>query len=103
MMKTKIKRVEAGVVFILLPPVTARAEYPVVTTEALLSLMDQKTDFLLVDTRSKEEYQEANIRGAVSIPEKQFEELHKSGALRGMERSRHAGGEVRPASPERQE
>lgn len=79
-MKANMKKMKLGAALVLLVaalllPATTRAEYPVVSTDALLSMMDKKTDFLLVDARSKEEYQEAHIRGAVNIPEKQFEEL----------------------------
>ncbi len=79
-MKKKMKRIQIGAAFILLVaalllPEKARADYPVMSTEALQSMTKQKKDFLLVDTRSKEEYQEAHISGAVNIPEKQFEEL----------------------------
>lgn len=51
----------------------AEAEYRVVATEQLKGMIDEKKEFILVDTRTTEEYQEAHIRGAVSIPEKGFE------------------------------
>lgn len=52
----------------------AETEYRVVSTDDLKAMIDARTAFLLVDTRSKEEYQEAHIIGAVSVPEKGFEE-----------------------------
>jgi rhodanese-related sulfurtransferase len=36
--------------------------------------MDDKKDFMLIDARTREEYQEAHIAGALSIPEKSMEE-----------------------------
>jgi len=51
----------------------AEKECPVVTTEQLKALMDEKKEFVLVDTRTSEEFQEAHIRSAISIPEKTFE------------------------------
>lgn len=55
---------------------TARAAekgFRVVSTVELKSMMDEKKSFILVDTRTSEEFQEAHIKGAVSIPEKNFE------------------------------
>lgn len=53
---------------------SAENEHPVVTTEQLRTMMDEKKVFLLVDTRTAEEFEEAHIKGAISIPEKVFEE-----------------------------
>src|SRR5512136_3118373 len=58
-------------------PVSALAaekEFRVVSTAELKSMMDEMRNFVLVDTRTPEEFQEAHIKGAVSIPEKVFEE-----------------------------
>jgi rhodanese-related sulfurtransferase len=37
-------------------------------------MLDEKTQMVLIDARTKEEYQEAHIQGAISIPEKEFDE-----------------------------
>lgn len=52
----------------------AETEFRVIATAELRALMDEKKDLVLVDTRTPEEFQEAHIKGAVSIPEKVFEE-----------------------------
>lgn len=52
----------------------AESEFRVIATAELKALMDEKKDLVLVDTRTPEEFQEAHITGAVSIPEKVFEE-----------------------------
>jgi len=60
----------------VLAPASIRAagkEFRVVSTVELKSMMDEKKSFVLVDTRTSEEFQEAHIKGAVSIPEKNFE------------------------------
>jgi rhodanese-related sulfurtransferase len=51
----------------------AEPDLPTISTEALKALMDEQKPFVLVDTRTPEEFQEAHIRNAVSIPEKTFE------------------------------
>jgi rhodanese-related sulfurtransferase len=51
----------------------ADIEYRVVSTEQLKTMIDEKKEVVLVDTRTAEEFQEAHIRGAISIPEKTFE------------------------------
>ncbi len=51
------------------------AEYRVIATEQLKTLLDEKKELALIDTRTREEYQEAHIPGAVSVPEKSFEEF----------------------------
>lgn len=38
-------------------------------------MMDNKDSFLLIDARTKEEYDEAHIPGSVNIPEKKFDDL----------------------------
>jgi len=45
-----------------------------ISTDNLKKMMDEKKTFLLVDARSTQEYQEAHISGAISIPEKSLEE-----------------------------
>lgn len=48
--------------------------FKTVTTDQLKMMMDDKKDFVLIDTRTREEFQEAHIAQAVNIPEKNFEE-----------------------------
>jgi rhodanese-related sulfurtransferase len=45
-----------------------------VSTDELKRMIEEKKDFLLVDARTAEEYEEAHIAQAISIPEKSFEE-----------------------------
>lgn len=52
----------------------AEADFRVVSTDQLRIMIDEKNEFLLIDTRTREEYQEAHISGAVSLPEKSFEQ-----------------------------
>lgn len=51
----------------------AAGDYPVVTTDQLKAMIDEKRDFLLIDARTPEEYAEAHIVGAVNVPEKTFD------------------------------
>jgi rhodanese-related sulfurtransferase len=46
----------------------------VITTDQLKAMIDGKKELVLIDARTKEEYQEAHIDGALSIPEKYFDE-----------------------------
>jgi rhodanese-related sulfurtransferase len=52
----------------------AETEFKVITTDQLKAMIEEKNDFLLIDARTKDEYQEAHIANALSIPEKNFEE-----------------------------
>jgi rhodanese-related sulfurtransferase len=52
----------------------AETEFKVITTDQLKAMIEEKKDFLLIDARTKEEYQEAHIANALSIPENKFEE-----------------------------
>jgi rhodanese-related sulfurtransferase len=52
----------------------AETEFKVITTDQLKAMIDEKKDFLLIDARTKEEYQEAHIANALSVPENKFEE-----------------------------
>lgn len=52
----------------------AEPEFTVISTEQLKTMLDEKKDFVLIDARTKEEYQEAHITGAISIPEKSLGE-----------------------------
>ncbi|HSH13311.1 MAG TPA: rhodanese-like domain-containing protein [Desulfurivibrionaceae bacterium] len=45
-----------------------------ITTEELKQLLDDGTKMTVVDARNPEEYQEVHIKGAISIPDKQFSE-----------------------------
>lgn len=49
------------------------AESRLISTDELRAMMDEKKPFILVDTRTAEEFQEAHIKGAIGIPEKTFE------------------------------
>jgi rhodanese-related sulfurtransferase len=53
---------------ILFFPSTALAQYPVISSEQLQSLMEGTKNVLLVDVRMPEEYQAAHIPGAINIP-----------------------------------
>lgn len=56
------------------PLLAAGDDFKIITTEDLKGMLDGKKDFILVDARTKEEYQEAHIGSAVNIQEKTFEE-----------------------------
>jgi rhodanese-related sulfurtransferase len=58
----------------LFPAYAGTADFTLISTEQLKTMMDGEKNFLLVDSRTKEEYQEAHIAGAISIPEKSFDE-----------------------------
>ena len=54
----------------------ADAEFTVISTDQLKAMIDgDKINFLLIDARTKDEYQEAHIVGAISMPENKFDEL----------------------------
>jgi rhodanese-related sulfurtransferase len=57
-----------------LSALAAENEFRTIATAELRSLMDERKDLVLVDTRTAEEFQEARIKGAISIPEKMFVE-----------------------------
>ncbi len=48
--------------------------YTLLNTEELKKLLDDGTEMTVIDARNPEEYQEVHIKGAISIPEKQFSE-----------------------------
>jgi rhodanese-related sulfurtransferase len=52
----------------------AGPEFKVLTADQLKCMLDEKKDIVLIDARTKEEYQEAHIESAISIPEKNFDE-----------------------------
>jgi rhodanese-related sulfurtransferase len=56
----------------------AETEYKIINTDQMKEMVAQKQSFILIDARTPQEYQEAHINGAISIPEK---ELQKNMAL----------------------
>ena len=68
--------VSVGLIMILaaLSVQAAEQEFKVVLTDDLKALLDEQKHMVLIDARTKEEYQEAHISGAISIPEKNFDE-----------------------------
>lgn len=51
------------------------ADFRVIDTAQLKEMTDSSQKFMLVDARTKEEYDEAHIKNAVGIPEKEFEKM----------------------------
>lgn len=69
----------AGFMFLGLTAASqAETEYKVVSTDQVKEMVAQKKLFILIDARSPQEYQDAHIKNAVNIPEK---ELKKYTAL----------------------
>ncbi len=74
-----MKRFFTAVIFLVLTVVSfvsiaaADVEFKTIDTNQLKAMIDEKKDFTLIDARTKEEYQEAHIVKAISIPEKEFE------------------------------
>jgi rhodanese-related sulfurtransferase len=69
--------VSALLLFSAVVVMTAAADetaYTIITTDQLKEMLDKKKKFMLIDARTKEEYQEAHIVGAISIPEKNFDD-----------------------------
>lgn len=60
---------------LVLTYIASANELKIINTDELKAMIDAKKDFVLIDTRSKEEYQEAHIITAINIPEKQFEKM----------------------------
>jgi rhodanese-related sulfurtransferase len=52
----------------------AEQQFTTITTDQLKAMVDEQKTMMLIDARSKDEYQEAHIEGAISIPEKTFNE-----------------------------
>jgi rhodanese-related sulfurtransferase len=52
----------------------AGPEFKVISTDQLKAMLDDKKDIVLIDSRTREEYQEAHIAEAISMPEKNFDE-----------------------------
>lgn len=63
---------------VLICQASAGNNFKVINTEQLKTMMDNKVPFVLVDARTKEEYDEAHIAGAISIPVKKFDELQST-------------------------
>ena len=53
--------------FLLLLSSTALAQFPVIDVDQMKSWLDGKQKFVLIDTRTFEEYQQAHIPGAINI------------------------------------
>ncbi|HPS87578.1 MAG TPA: rhodanese-like domain-containing protein [Spirochaetota bacterium] len=49
-------------------------QFKTISTDQFKKLFDQKKTYLLIDARSPQEYQEAHIKGAISIPEKNLDD-----------------------------
>src|SRR5512137_112717 len=74
-----ILAVITGFIFLgLAAAALAQTEYKIVNTDQVKEMVAQKQAFILIDARSPQEYQEAHIKDAISIPEK---ELQKNLAL----------------------
>jgi len=54
-------------VFFLCPQFS-ETDYTVVNTDQVEAMIDQKAAFILIDSRTVQEYQEAHIIGAINIP-----------------------------------
>jgi rhodanese-related sulfurtransferase len=63
-----------GFVFLgLLATVQAETEYKTVNTDQVKEMVAQKQTLILIDARSPQEYQEAHIKDAINIPEKELQ------------------------------
>jgi len=51
----------------------AEAKYKLITTDELKNLLDTKASMTVIDARNPEEYQEVHIKGAISLPIKQWD------------------------------
>lgn len=60
-------------VSVLMQPAVGE-DFKIIDTAGLKAMKDANEQFVLIDARSKEEYDEAHIVTAVNIPEKKFEE-----------------------------
>ena len=68
----------AGIIFLALTVIpfvsmSAESDFKTISTGQLKAMIDDKNAFTLIDARTKDEYQEAHIVTAISIPEKEFE------------------------------
>jgi len=55
--------------------VSAENTYRIISTEQLKAMLDAKGKFTLIDTRTKDEFDDAHLVRAINIPEKNFEGL----------------------------
>ncbi len=55
--------------------VSAENTYRIISTGQLKTMLSAKEDFTLIDARTKDEFDEAHIVGAINIPEKNFEAM----------------------------
>ncbi len=55
---------------------TTRSEVPRITPQELKEKLDANEDVIVVDTRSRKEYDSVHIPGALSIPLSEIEERH---------------------------
>ncbi len=74
-MKKILRKVTGYLLLCLLVLVsqTAAADYKLIDTTQLKSMIDSKEEFTLIDARTKEEYDEAHIIKAINITEKGYE------------------------------
>lgn len=70
-----LKAFAAALLLLLLPVAAPAADFTIVSTDDLKAMIDAKRAFVLIDARTKDEYQEAHIVKALNIPEKEFEKL----------------------------
>ena len=61
-------------VMMLAPQARAQKDFPIITTEELKSLIDRENAFVLIDSRTKQEFAESHIVKAVNIPDKKLSE-----------------------------
>lgn len=57
------------------PLPAAEAEFKSISSERLKDMVDENKAFILIDARTKAEYQEAHIGKAINIPDKEFDGL----------------------------
>lgn len=56
-----------------LPSPAAETQFNTVTSEALKGMLDERRPLVLIDARTREEYEEAHIISALNITEKEFD------------------------------
>lgn len=64
--------IRCSLIFALLLPTAALADYKVIPTPEVLTMIEQKKPMVLIDARTPAEYDEANIITSINIPEKTF-------------------------------
>ena len=58
----------------VVPQTFAQKSYPMISTDELKSLFDNKGKFVLIDSRTKPEYAESHIVSSVNIPDKKLQD-----------------------------